>query len=391
MVVSQTIAVSKIEENPWNPNKMPAEAYGALLKDMKKGGPSAIDPILITIVDEHTIVVDGNHRLRAARELGWSKIPVIVDPTISTEEKARMVGFSKNYERGTMDPYKQAEYFKWFVDRGWTHEKIAKEHRIDRTTVTKVLSLIKIEPEVREKLADVPRVTISHLEPIATLKPKQQHKFAKELSREYKRESPPVRTIEHRVEQIKREEREAEELRKAVEKAKFPKCPTCGKPARKDSWRKLPWVRCENYHEWSLETGPIPREPAVKREKKPGKPPLPKYIRSTYPIDDFRKAFGEYARGLIPKIEEISDLSCWGNKGRRAVHVHADLRGTIVSLSVDIDGTDYSLHVEPKTYASEKLKQFKTSVTMWPEPKNKKDLAKLEQLVSEIFEKVGGK
>lgn len=403
MVVSQLMAVSKIEENTWNPNKMSFDAWVALVNDMKQGGPNAIDPILIaskrviyqdlTIPEDAFVAIDGNHRLRAAKKLGWSKIPALPDPSIIDEEMARAISYAKNFERGSMDPYRQAEYFKWFVKRGWTHEQIAEKHRIDRTTVTKHLSLIKIEPNIRKTLAKVPRVTISHLEPIATLKPKQQKELVKNVMlRGGKREAPSVRSIEFDAHRIKEADRLAEKLKKAVEKAKYPKCPTCGKPASSISYSGLPNVRCPNYHEWSLEKGayPSPWEKAAEK-KKAGKPQPPKYIRSTHPIDDFRKAFAEYVRGLIPKIEEINNISCWGNNGRREVHVSADIRGIMVSMSVHIDGKDYTLHIEPKTYSSEKLKAFKTKVTMWPEPKRKADLAKMEQLVSEIFKKVKGK
>lgn len=397
--------VAKIEENPWNPNRMPADKYEAIREDMRRGGSAAIDPILTaskqaifkdpSIPEDIRITIDGNHRLRIARELGWSEIREGFDLRITDRETARIISYVKNTERGEMDPYRQAEYFKWFVDHGWTHEKIAKKHRIGRTTVTKHLSLIKIDPKAREKLANVPRITISHLEPIATLELGQQCKLVKEIASEFRRESPPVRTIEHRVSRIKKEAKEAEELRRAVEKAKFPKCPTCGKPARSDSWRRLPWVRCENYHEWNLDTGPIKREKplGLGQQTKTKKPQMPKYIRSTHTPDEFREAFGEYARRLIPRFKRIHNIRCRGtaaDSGREA-YVDADISPYqhLLGLRVELDGRDISLTVEPKTYKSKDLKQFKTSVSMWPEPKKKESLVKLEQLISEIFEKSG--
>lgn len=395
--------VAKVEENSWNPNQMPADKYGALREDMKLGSPAAIDPILtaskrvilkdLSIPGDAHIVIDGNHRLRIARELGWPEIREGFDPGITDGETARVISYAKNAERGEMDPYHQAEYFKWFTDRGWTHEKIAKKHRIDRTTVTKHLSLIKIDPQAREKLAKVPRITISHLEPIATLKPDQQRKLVKEMASEFRRESPSVRTIEHRVSRIKKEAEDAENLRRAVEKAKFPICPTCGKPAKSDSWRRLPWVRCEEYHEWSLETGaPKPEVEKRTKAKAEGKPQLPKYIRTVHTLDDFREVFCECARSLIPNFKRIDTIRCDGTTDSgKGAHVSADLdqyRQT-ASLRVEMDGKKFILWVEPKTYKTGNLKKFKTAVKTFPEPTKKRDLVKLEQRVKELFEKFG--
>lgn len=381
---------------------MSEAAFEALLEEMKQGGLDAIDPIDITakrnvygkaFPRDISTTLDGNHRLRAAKKLGWKQIRAN-EKVVSGEQEARLISYAKNYERGTLDPYAQAAYFKWFVDSGMTHAKIAKLHRIDRTTVTKHLSLCKIAPKAKKKLVSVPRVTVSHLEPVATLKPKQQEELSKEFARDHKEEPPSVRTIEHRVKMIKRAEKEAEELRKAVEKAKYPKCPKCGKPPKRRSWRGLPWVQCSSGlydHDWNLETGLEKREHPKGAKKKAG-PTIPKYIRSTHGIDDFRQAFQEYARNLIPKFTEINNLSCDGSVGKDDMsYVHAEIGGYWTKLRVELNGQDFSITVEPKTYTSKRLQDFKTSITIWPEPKSKEDLAKLEKLVSEIFTSSGMK
>lgn len=97
------------------------------------------------------LVVDGCHRLRKARELGWTEIRAELDPNIDSEEKARAIGYAKNTERGHQDPYKLAEYFAWFSEKKkMTHEQIAKMHGIDRTTVTKTLALNNVAPDIRK-------------------------------------------------------------------------------------------------------------------------------------------------------------------------------------------------------------------------------------------------
>lgn len=386
--MAKLLNIVLIKPNAWNPNRMDDETFDNLVADIRAHGIGAIDPIHVRPLDGGFECIDGEHRLRAVKKAGFTKIGCEIHEV--DESEAKVMNYRKNKERGNLDYFKEAELFKSELERGLTQQQIAERYGVSQPQVSARLSLLRISGETKEVITRVisPRYELppSHLESIATLKPKQQQKLTKEIVREYKHEPPPVRTIERKVSWIKREEREAEELRKAVEKAKFPKCPTCGKPARKHSWQRLPWVHCDNYHEWSLETGAPKREPIVRRAEK-GKPQLPKYIRSTHTIDDFRNVFGEYARSLVPKIKEINDLSCWGEED----HVHADLRGSVVSLGVNISGKEFSLQVEPKSYTTKALQQFKTSVSMWPEPRTKKDLAKLEQLVSQIFKEFGGK
>lgn len=385
--------VSKIEENPWNPNQMPADKYGALREDMKLGGPTVIDPILTaskraifkdpSIPEDIRITIDGNHRLRLARELGWHKIREEFNPAVDSEEKARVISYAKNVERGEVDPYRQAEYFRWFVDHGWTHEKIAKKHRIDRTTVTKYLSLIKINPQTREKLANMPRVTISHLEPIATLDHGQQGKFAKDIVRDHKRDPPTVESIEREVRHIKEEARRAEALRRAVEKAKFKKCPMCGKPPNRESYRGFPWVRCDNFHEWSLDEG-IPKE---RRSAASGEHKTPQSIKSEKPLDDFVQTFRRIVSELLSTLGEIESITLWGkNKAGKKISVSGGFWGDW-STNIDVEvqgGPKFKLNVH-KTKIKDSP-NIRTRIS-GPHIESKHDLAKFERQISEVFEK----
>ena len=104
--------VSQIEFCSWNTNEMTLIQYRLLLEDMQVHGPNDIDPLfcvqksVITHTDDENllVVLNGNHRLRAAKELGWSKILVIVDQSIISEEEARAISYRKNAERGQARP-----------------------------------------------------------------------------------------------------------------------------------------------------------------------------------------------------------------------------------------------------------------------------------------------
>jgi len=372
MVVSQPIAVSKIEENSWNPNKMAPERWEALLGDMRKGGPSAIDPILVmskrVIVPDAPkdsfIAVDGNHRLRGSRKLRWPKIYAFLDATITSEKQARMISYAKNYERGSMDPYKQAEYFKWFVDQGWTKEDIAKKHRIDRTTVTRILSLLKIAPEVKTKLADVPCITISHLEPIATAPHHIQREVVKHIN---KRDHSTVADVARCTRHITEEFEKREKLRKATDAAKFPKCPTCGKSPNDfdvtyDGRKNEDNVRCENWHRWSLSKG-LERERPKSGE--PSEPTIPQSIKSERAMSDFRAAFNTAISELLPTISNITDIDINSSGKIEDIHIAGQAGGKIrqvVTAMLPSIGKIEHIHVKGKTKSG---KNISLSVTLY--------------------------
>ncbi|GAI52806.1 unnamed protein product [marine sediment metagenome] len=118
--------LANMREAPWNSNVMSPEEYARLGGDMESD-PNAINPLLIAyeglvfndpnIPENRYLIVDGCHRFRKARERGWTEMRAELDPNIDSEEKARIIGYNKNTERGHQDPYKLADYFTWFSRR----------------------------------------------------------------------------------------------------------------------------------------------------------------------------------------------------------------------------------------------------------------------------------
>jgi ParB family chromosome partitioning protein len=173
------IEVSDIVPNEYNPNVMPPKAYDRLVEDMRENGPRAIEPILVRRVGRKFEIIDGFNRWRAAKQLAWRTIPAnILDVSL---EEAKVINYRKNSERGTIDPFKEAELFKSDIDAGMTQEEVAERYGVDRSQVAYRLSLLKISARAREFI-DVTRVTPSHLEIIAKVpRAADQEVLAKEV------------------------------------------------------------------------------------------------------------------------------------------------------------------------------------------------------------------
>ncbi len=180
------VAVDDIAPNDYNTNVMPPGAYRQLVEDMRENGPSAINPILmrkagkeLRKVGKRFEIIDGFNRWKAANELAWEKIPAEIRD-VSLEE-AKVINYRKNSERGTIDPFREAELFKSEIDAGRTQEEVAKRYGIDRSQVSYRLSLLKISGRAR-KFIDVTRVTPSQLEVIAkVVRSADQELLAKEV------------------------------------------------------------------------------------------------------------------------------------------------------------------------------------------------------------------
>jgi len=402
----------KVEYCWWNMNTMGPEEFGALKEDMRAKGPYGINPILAAhgfptgaqVPEGVLICVDGNQRLKAARELKWPQIRVEIDEGIKLEEDARAISYHKNRERGHIDEFKEAQNFQWLKEQGWTQERIAKEYHVDKSQVSKRLSLLEVVPAVKRELQELPRVkvTASHFEPIATLEPKLQVKAAKEIKEKARRQAMDDGTLTARaVEKIAKEVREEDEQERELkaqiekyEKEKHTRCPTCkSEPARKDG-RGFPWVVCRNYHSWNLKTGMTEREEWAEKypeaakvvEKKPQKAPFPNYLRTTYTLDQFKAAFSNYIVEALRDLKSVKNVDVEGlNKDGNRVTLSYD----VTTIGVHLGHNDLHLNVEEKKYEAEKLKEFKTVVTTWPEITNKARAKEAKENVGKIMDEYG--
>jgi ParB/RepB/Spo0J family partition protein len=161
---------------------MSEEEFQDLVDSMKRVGVDGVDPIHVRKVGDKYFIVDGHHRYRAAQKLGWDKIRAWIHEKMD-ESEARVFNYMKNRLRGRLDPFKEAELFKWEMDRGLSDEEVAKKYGLKyRQRVWEKLSLLKIAPEVREFVRTSGQTQPSHLSVIAKLeKPELQMKLAKEI------------------------------------------------------------------------------------------------------------------------------------------------------------------------------------------------------------------
>jgi len=70
----KNVPIQSIKPNPWNPNKQSEHVFEKEIKSIKKFG--YLDPILVRKKKDGYEIIDGEHRWKAAKEIGTLEIPV---------------------------------------------------------------------------------------------------------------------------------------------------------------------------------------------------------------------------------------------------------------------------------------------------------------------------
>lgn len=69
-----TVPIGSLEPNPWNPNRQSDFIYERELASIKEHG--FLDPVLVRTVGHTLQIVDGEHRWKAATQLGFTEIAI---------------------------------------------------------------------------------------------------------------------------------------------------------------------------------------------------------------------------------------------------------------------------------------------------------------------------
>ncbi len=97
------VETESLKPNEYNPNIMTDEQFQSLVDDFKENGFVG-QPI---IINDNNEIIDGEHRWRCAKHLGFEKVPVVYfNPKDADHQKMLTIGW--NNKRGEMSPTKLA-------------------------------------------------------------------------------------------------------------------------------------------------------------------------------------------------------------------------------------------------------------------------------------------
>jgi ParB family chromosome partitioning protein len=173
------VAVDQIQQNPYQPRKSFDEEELTRLKDSVRNH-GVLQPLLVRQVGEQFQLVAGERRLRAAQAAGLASVPVrVVDFNDQQTLEAALV---ENIHRSDLNPIEKAHGFKEYLDRyQMNHEQMADRLGQARTTITNLLGLLELTPEVQDAVR-INQITLGHAKILKGIKdPERQVALCKQI------------------------------------------------------------------------------------------------------------------------------------------------------------------------------------------------------------------
>ncbi|WP_327286676.1 ParB/RepB/Spo0J family partition protein [Streptomyces sp. NBC_01205] len=134
------------------------------------------------IGDAQWVVILGNRRFHAAKQLGWTKFEIRVRDRLGNEEddKVDEAVIIENIHRKNIPPYKEAEFLQRMVERHGSQEKVAERIGKSQMYVSNRLTLLNLAPELRD-VVDSKKLKVKTAEKISKIKdPEEQRARAAE-------------------------------------------------------------------------------------------------------------------------------------------------------------------------------------------------------------------
>jgi len=143
---TELVAVDRLKVDGKNPNKMGSEKFEALKKNIEKYGF-----LIPVITNKDYLVADGEHRLKAAKELFFEEVPVIA---LQVEEvDRRILRQILNKLRGEHDSELDQEEFKFLL----------KENSLELLSELSDISLDYLEEIAKEEFKEIKQKEVSFL------------------------------------------------------------------------------------------------------------------------------------------------------------------------------------------------------------------------------------
>jgi len=147
----QSLPIESMQRGKYQPRKdLNPEKLQELADSIKAQG--VIQPIIVRKISfEKYEIVAGERRWRASQLAGLTQIPVVIKEI--DDRTAMAMALIENIQREDLNPLEEAEALKRLLDEfEMTHQLIAEAIGKSRTTVTNLLRLMDLHPDVKKLL-----------------------------------------------------------------------------------------------------------------------------------------------------------------------------------------------------------------------------------------------
>lgn len=198
----QRVPIGLIRPNPYQPRKeFRPEELAELQASLEANG--LLQPIVVRHAGANSYeLIAGERRLRAATQLGWADIPVVVrdidDRTLLT------LALVENLQRADLNAVEEAEGYQRLIDDfGLTQQRVAELVGKDRSTIANTLRVLQL-PESVQRLVREAQLSLGHARALLTL---EDDRAILAAAREVIEKGLSVRDIEARARQARPDKR----------------------------------------------------------------------------------------------------------------------------------------------------------------------------------------
>ena len=178
----QTLPIELLQRGKYQPRKdMNAEKLQDLANSIAMQG--IVQPIVVRhISPEQYEIVAGERRWRAAQLAGLQDVPVIIKEM--DDRTAMAIALIENIQREDLNVLEEAEALqRLLIEFEMTHQQVADAVGKSRTTVTNLLRLLELVPEVKKMLINK-QLEMGHARALLPLTPEQQVIAARKITNE---------------------------------------------------------------------------------------------------------------------------------------------------------------------------------------------------------------
>lgn len=165
-----TLKLDEILSSRFQPREViDPEKQKELMLSIKEKG--VIQPIIVRPKGNGYELIAGERRLRAAKELGFSQLPVIIKDV--KDDEALEIALIENIQRQDLNPIEEAQAFQRLIDEfSLTQEDVSQKVGKDRASVANTLRLLRLPEKIKEEIY-LGRISMGHAKAILMLESKE--------------------------------------------------------------------------------------------------------------------------------------------------------------------------------------------------------------------------
>jgi ParB family chromosome partitioning protein len=146
------IEINKISLNPNQPrtnfNKKSLDELASSINEL-----GLIQPVTVQKIDENFILISGERRLRAFKQLNKKYIPAYI--RTADDQTSLEMALVENIQRRDLDPIEIAiTYHRLTSELKISHDEMSKRVGKDRSTITNYIRLLKLDPVIQSGIRD---------------------------------------------------------------------------------------------------------------------------------------------------------------------------------------------------------------------------------------------